>query len=313
MSNVDFENYFPFTDGLGAGATSTRWRLMARNWVQGGSGILQGYLQNCAPSLSGGTTVNIQPGAVWIDGFYGENTSPKAVTVSTNGMVVARMDPSNEKISFFFVAAQNAPTQNPAGIFELPIAQITGGVLTDIRQFIVTTASTAIPTGIMVPWAGAANAVPTGWLYCDGRAVGRQTYPALFALLNAANLPYGTGDGSTTFNIPDTRSRVFVGAAATSPNGTARSLGTTGGAETHTLSIWEIPSHTHSGASVPGIAGPAPAGWLAYKNDAAANGLVSNGPEKITFTTGVNISAAGGGQAMSLVPPFIAINYMIRA
>jgi microcystin-dependent protein len=54
---------------------------------------------------------------------------------------------------------------------------------------------------------GGASA-PTGWLLCDGSAVSRVTYPALFALLGTK---YGAGDGSTTFNVPDLRSSVPVG------------------------------------------------------------------------------------------------------
>lgn len=58
----------------------------------------------------------------------------------------------------------------------------------------------------------AVAAPPAGWLACDGSAVSRTTYPALFAALGGATSPWGQGDGSTTFNVPDFRGRVPIGA-----------------------------------------------------------------------------------------------------
>lgn len=59
-----------------------------------------------------------------------------------------------------------------------------------------------LPAGSMVDFAG--TTAPSGWLMCDGAAVSRTTYASLFAALGTA---YGTGDGSTTFNLPDYRGR----------------------------------------------------------------------------------------------------------
>jgi microcystin-dependent protein len=64
-----------------------------------------------------------------------------------------------------------------------------------------------IPAGIVSPYAG--SSAPTGWLLCDGSAVSRSTYSALFSVTSTT---YGVGDGSTTFNLPDLRSRIPVGA-----------------------------------------------------------------------------------------------------
>jgi microcystin-dependent protein len=63
------------------------------------------------------------------------------------------------------------------------------------------------PIGGMLAYGGAT--APTGWLLCYGQAVSRTTYALLFAVLGTL---YGTGDGSTTFNVPDKRGRVSIGA-----------------------------------------------------------------------------------------------------
>jgi microcystin-dependent protein len=86
----------------------------------------------------------------------------------------------------------------------------------------------------------AGSSAPTGYLLCDGTAVSRSTYSALFAITSTT---YGVGDGTTTFNLPDLRTRVPVGKNAT---GTFATLGGTGGAETHTLTSAEMPAHVHS-------------------------------------------------------------------
>ena len=62
------------------------------------------------------------------------------------------------------------------------------------------------PSGMVSPYAG--NSAPSGWLLCDGSAVSRTTYATLFSVVSTT---FGSGDGSTTFNVPDLRSRSVVG------------------------------------------------------------------------------------------------------
>ena len=69
-----------------------------------------------------------------------------------------------------------------------------------------------MPVGCVIPFAGAA--APTGWLLCQGQAVSRTTYAQLFSVIGTT---YGSGDGKTTFNLPDMRGRVAVGSDANSP------------------------------------------------------------------------------------------------
>lgn len=82
-----------------------------------------------------------------------------------------------------------------------------------------------LPPGALVPYAGAS--APTGFLLCDGSAVSRTTYAALYGVIGAT---YGAGDGSTTFNLPDLRGRVPVGIALSGGHAEVSSLGANDGA-----------------------------------------------------------------------------------
>jgi len=90
------------------------------------------------------------------------------------------------------------------------------------------------------------NADFFGWLKCDGRSLSRTTYAALFAVIGTA---FGSVDGNS-FSLPDCRGRV-LGTLGQGAGLTNRALGASVGAETHTLTIGEMPSHNH-GVTDPG-------------------------------------------------------------
>lgn len=94
----------------------------------------------------------------------------------------------------------------------------------------------ANPTGMVVAFAG--TTAPSGWLLCTGGTVSRTTYADLFDTIGTT---YGSGDGSTTFNLPDLRNRVAVGTGA-SPFG---AVGATTGAQSVELATANLPSHQH--------------------------------------------------------------------
>lgn len=125
------DNYFPFDQGPGATATPANWRQMARLWY--GSGVVPGNGNQLACTISG-TVVTIQPGAVWVDGFYGSTTVNKQVTgVSGTGTIIARLDVTSRQIYFMFT--NTAIVQNPLANYDIPLYTVAGGVLTDARQF----------------------------------------------------------------------------------------------------------------------------------------------------------------------------------
>ena len=90
------------------------------------------------------------------------------------------------------------------------------GLIESIRSLAVSSAKSArtaavseakVPAGCVMAFAGGGTA-PSGWFICDGHEVSRTAYPALFA---AIGVTYGSGDGSTTFNLPDFRGRFLRG------------------------------------------------------------------------------------------------------
>jgi microcystin-dependent protein len=106
--------------------------------------------------------------------------------------------------------------------------------------------------GVVFEWPGELADIPTGFLSLDGRAISRTTYSALFDLWGTT---YGTGDGTTTFNIPDDRGYVIAGmdnmgtaegAAGVITNAAADTLGGTMGEELHTMTAAELVAHTHN-------------------------------------------------------------------
>ena len=82
----------------------------------------------------------------------------------------------------------------------------------------------------------AGSVAPQGYLVCDGSAVSRTTYAALFAAIGTT---FGAGDESTTFNLPDLSGRVAIGASS------SHALASTGGEEEHTLLTAEMAAHSH--------------------------------------------------------------------
>jgi microcystin-dependent protein len=134
---------------------------------------------------------------------------------------------------------------------------------------------------------------PAGWMICDGSPISRTTYPALFSLIGTT---FGPGDGSTTFNLPDLRSRVGVGAGQGSGL-SSRVLAATGGEETHLLSVTEIPSHTHP----------------VYVHFNAGSGTVTNAAwNQSGSDTSVTSGTTGGGASHNTMPPFLVLAFIIK-
>lgn len=145
-----------------------------------------------------------------------------------------------------------------------------------------------MPIGTILPYSSIT--VPSGYMLCDGRAISRTIYKDLFDIIGTT---YGSGDGSTTFNLPNLKGKVPVGLDG---NDTSfDEVGKTGGEKTHTLTIAEMPSHKHD-LYVTG--GTGAYSGLSYS---------TNGGYNPNFTR-----ETGGGQAHNIMQPYTVLVYIIK-
>jgi len=175
-----------------------------------------------------------------------------------------------------------------------------GGNLTGIE---------GIPSGTIVPWSD--STIPTGFLECTGQAVSRSTYATLFGIIGTT---YGSGDGSTTFNVPDLQDNVAVSKSGT------KNLGSTGGANTvtstgnvggstanATLSTAQLAAHSHSGGGSAmaqfGATNPGPFNFYSPTNTGQAGSGQAHSH---------NMSANFSGDATSVVQPYLTVVYIIK-
>ena len=172
--------------------------------------------------------------------------------------------------------------------------KVTGSVVFQDETSINTASS--LPPGVIMPYLG--EVAPSGWLLCHGQEVSRTEYSDLFSLLL---ITYGVGDQINTFNLPDLRGRMLLGAdnmggvnAEIVTDEQADVLGGKGGDEMTTLTIEQIPPHTHQQSS-------------------------SDTDVQCSSNCGPRLSGIGGvidqGEEASPhnnMPPFMTVNYIIK-
>jgi len=193
-----------------------------------------------------------------------------------------------------------------------------------------TPTSTVVPAGSLIMYGGIF--APSGWLTCDGSAVSRTTYSTLFA---AIGTNFGSGDGSTTFNLPNFNGRAPIGVGAYTDSGTGgaitRTIGQTVGEAVHTLNNTELPSHNHSitdpshhhrifgnSGGALNILGPLQSGIVAGIGAGGAQAYVDTGPQNpgtiiessATGITGTN--NFGGGSYHNNMQPSLGITFIIK-
>jgi|TARA_X000000950_G_scaffold6387_1_gene6907 microcystin-dependent protein len=249
------------------------------------------------------------------------------------------------------------------GIIPINATQIADGTVTNSEyQFINSLSSNAqtqisskltaagaftIATGMILPWAAALADKPAGYLNCDGSVVSRSTYSALFAVISTT---FGSGDGSSTFGLPNFQNRMAIGKSGT------YALGSTGGATTDSftpsgsisgstggtaLTISQLPSHNHSATSTSSSSSSTSDGVLTTGSGSGPGGgganIISGNQStrpvtgittSTTTTTSTSIGNTGSGAThnhtlsasfsgsagtVDVLNPYISINFIIKA
>ena len=168
-----------------------------------------------------------------------------------------------------------------------------------VKEATGTTGDT-LPVGSVISYIKAI--APENWLVCDGSAVSRTDYSELF---NVIGTTFGTGDGSTTFNLPNLKGKTIVGLDNSDTDFNA--IGKVLGEKTHTLTVAEIPSHNHS------------MGSFNQYNDGTGGSFAES--EKVGRTTsgadgskGINpIFNTGGSKEHNNIQPSFVLCYIIKA
>lgn len=169
-----------------------------------------------------------------------------------------------------------------------------------------------VPTGSIIDYAGTGS--PTGYLLCDGSAVSRATYSALFTAISTT---WGVGDGSTTFNLPDLRRSVTVGSGGTGTAVLGNAVGDTGGEEAHAQTLSELASHSHTfSGSASTVYDGLSNNPISYVGGGTTGSLIAHNSGNISFplytTATGTIGSSGSGTAANVIQPSAIVQKFIK-
>lgn len=187
-------------------------------------------------------------------------------------------------------------------------AGVARGALQSVNNSYLSIVDAIVPIGAVLPFYG--SRPPKNWLLCYGQEVSRTEYKALFDVIGTVA---GSGNGSTTFNVPDLKGKVIYGQGSTD----ALVTGSTVGETHHTLTVNEMPSHGHELVD----SNNQNSNWRAGKantdigwNDASGNGYT------YAMSTGATVADrrpyaknVGGGQPFPIRPRGSVASMIIRA
>jgi microcystin-dependent protein len=146
------------------------------------------------------------------------------------------------------------------------------------------------------------NFAPQGWALCNGQFLPINQNQALFSLLGTA---FG-GNGQTTFALPDLRARTPIHA------GNGHTIGERGGEQAHTLTITELPTHTHSLSNInQAVSTNIPVAGTSVLGNTAPNQVYNASGQNLVAMNPAAISSIGGNQAHLNMQPFLVLNFCI--
>lgn len=147
----------------------------------------------------------------------------------------------------------------------------------------------------------AGNFAPAGWMFCDGQLLPISEYETLFQLIGTT---FG-GDGQSTFALPDLRGRLPI------HQGNGFILAETGGAEEITLTVSQIPAHSHPALGSNNTAtGTAPQGNVLSSLTVATNSAYGSDNPQITISP-QSMTLVGGSQPHTNMQPYLCVDFII--
>lgn len=175
----------------------------------------------------------------------------------------------------------------------------------------------SVPIGTILPYAGPAGSVPSGWLLCDGTSYEASAYPLLEDLLRKPGGGYLYDSESGRFKVPDLRGKVPAGFDVNQTE--FGELGIDGGEKEVTLNKDQMPRHNHGGSTSTDGAHSHKLGTRGFKaetnGDSGADGSLDDDDNR-TFTDGEHshsINFEGGDQPHNNLQPYLTINFIIKA
>jgi len=272
---------------------------------------LNGAMQAIATNNSGST----EPSPTYAYQFWADTTA--GLWKQRNGansawLTIGALNTANLGLA---PLASPAFTGTPSG----PTASAgTNSTQLATTAFVTTAAGLAVPAGSVITYAG--NTAPAGWLKCNGAAISRSTYSALFAVVGST---YGAGNGTSTFNVPDLRGEFVRGWDDARGVDATRAIGSAQGESylSHAHGISD-PGHAHGAAdsghdhwyTTSSTNNQAAAGGTAAQSNSGTFGTAtSTGYANITIygaATGITGTAAAGGAETR--PRNVALLYCIK-
>lgn len=317
---------YPLDVGGNGNVSGTLSAASVQTTTLGSTSTLSLMASNASTAVSmGGTTSS--PTLTVVNGMLGlQTTNPQfTLDVSGNGRVTGSLAASglvtgsignngngvsfgSDKVTVSKMVLPNAPS-------------FTG----DVNELANTAAlaSAAMPIGSMIQWgANSMAGLPSYFFECLGQTVSRSNYSSLFQIIGTT---YGSGDGSTTFTLPNLQGRVVCGYVQSNGDSNFPESGFVAGEQYHKLSVAEMPSHNH-GVNDSGHAHGIGVGGRKYNTgngDTAFNGIGSNVSLGAGLTntgngntnnagTGISIQNAGSTAAHNNLQPYIVMRYLIK-